>query len=523
MSIKHAKTVFAEDGSDPNAVHPSDWNAEHVLDGLLALWGDLSPAPNTFPVIKVDGSGALVPISAPALAMLSKATALAMLQAIGGVGPDSPNFTGTPTAPTAPLGTNTQQIATMAALQAAIANLVSSAPATLDTLQELANALGNDPNHATTVTTALSNRLRVDAAQGLTTAQRAQAIANLALATVAVSGAYSDLTGRPTLGTAAALDVGTTANKVVQLDGSGKLPAIDASQLLNVSGYVSYLAAQSLNDAQRLQALANLGGPVECGRLRYSSATALTYLPFKGDLLKINGSVYRIPSTGIVGLSNSGAYVNGVAGQALSPNTLYYVYAFVAGGGVLTADFCTTGHATSSTGGNVGTEIKSGDDTRSLIGMVYANGSQQFSEAFTATWFNRRTRALSGPLLSSVNSPGGYFQELAPATGPATPGARCYFLVWAEENTVQASTMLNYSTATTTNMGCQMGYAAAGNAAAAVGPSTVQYSNTANNQCVSAVASLICTEGLFYATVLGGNNAGSATVSGQVTVTGIRG
>ena len=45
--------------------------------------------------------------------------------------------------------------------------------------------------------------------------------------------AYSSLSGMPTLGTAAALDVGTTANKVVQLDVTGKLPAVDGSQLTN--------------------------------------------------------------------------------------------------------------------------------------------------------------------------------------------------------------------------------------------------------------------------------------------------
>lgn len=48
--------------------------------------------------------------------------------------------------------------------------------------------------------------------------------------------AYGDLTGKPTLGTAAALDVGTTAGKVVQLDGAGKLPAVDGSQLTGISG-----------------------------------------------------------------------------------------------------------------------------------------------------------------------------------------------------------------------------------------------------------------------------------------------
>ena len=54
------------------------------------------------------------------------------------------------------------------------------------------------------------------------------------LAAVATSGAYSDLSGTPTLGTAAAEDVGTLAGDVVQLDGSARLPAVDGSQLLNL-------------------------------------------------------------------------------------------------------------------------------------------------------------------------------------------------------------------------------------------------------------------------------------------------
>jgi hypothetical protein len=70
----------------------------------------------------------------------------------------SPALTGVPTAPTAALGTNTTQIATMAAVQAAIANLLDSAPGALDTLNELAAALGDDPNFATTVTNALAGK-----------------------------------------------------------------------------------------------------------------------------------------------------------------------------------------------------------------------------------------------------------------------------------------------------------------------------------------------------------------------------
>lgn len=71
---------------------------------------------------------------------------------------DSPALTGTPTAPTAALGVNTNQIATMAAVKAAIDNLVGGAPGALDALNEFAAALGNDPNFATTMTNALAGK-----------------------------------------------------------------------------------------------------------------------------------------------------------------------------------------------------------------------------------------------------------------------------------------------------------------------------------------------------------------------------
>ena len=67
----------------------------------------------------------------------------------------SPSLTGTPTAPTAAAGTNTTQVATTAFVGTAVSNLVASAPAALDTLNELATALGNDANFSTTLTTNL--------------------------------------------------------------------------------------------------------------------------------------------------------------------------------------------------------------------------------------------------------------------------------------------------------------------------------------------------------------------------------
>jgi len=68
----------------------------------------------------------------------------------------SPTLTGTPIAPTAAAATNTTQIATTAFVKTAVDNLVASAPGTLDTLNELATALGNDANFSTTITNSLS-------------------------------------------------------------------------------------------------------------------------------------------------------------------------------------------------------------------------------------------------------------------------------------------------------------------------------------------------------------------------------
>jgi hypothetical protein len=68
---------------------------------------------------------------------------------------DSPALTGTPTAPTATVATNTTQIATTAFVRAEVAALVNSAGSTLDTLGEIATALGNDANLSTTLTTSI--------------------------------------------------------------------------------------------------------------------------------------------------------------------------------------------------------------------------------------------------------------------------------------------------------------------------------------------------------------------------------
>ena len=174
----------------------------------------------------------------------------------------------------------TTDVATQTYVNTQVANLVDSAPGTLDTLNELAAALGDDANFATTVTnsiatklatadfnTTFDNRLATKTTANLTegsnlyfTTARVDAHLNQSNPTagyvlswngsdyawVAQSGggagditsvvAGTGLTGGATSGDATLnVDVGTTANKIVQLDGSGRLPAVDGSQLTGVS------------------------------------------------------------------------------------------------------------------------------------------------------------------------------------------------------------------------------------------------------------------------------------------------
>lgn len=102
----------------------------------------------------------------------------------------SPAFSGTPTVPTAVAGTNSTQAASTAFVATAVANLVSSAPAALDTLNELAAALGNDANFATTISTSLGEKL-VKTANLSDLSNAATARTNLGLGSIATQAASS--------------------------------------------------------------------------------------------------------------------------------------------------------------------------------------------------------------------------------------------------------------------------------------------------------------------------------------------
>jgi phage-related tail fiber protein len=119
----------------------------------------------------------------------------------------SPTFTGTPAGPTAAPGANSTQLATTAFVATAIANLIASSPGALDTLNELAVALGNDPNFATTMTNLLATKAPL-------------ASPVLTGAPTAPTPARFDATTK--LATMAAIDaVGAQYNDIVFINGAG--------------------------------------------------------------------------------------------------------------------------------------------------------------------------------------------------------------------------------------------------------------------------------------------------------------
>lgn len=136
------------------------------------------------------------------------------------------------------------------------------------------------------------------------------------------------------------------------------------------------------------QEVARLADTMQHGQCRfvYSSPTACALLPYNGNGLIINGRQYRIPAGGIT-FPNTGLAANGV----------YYVFAKDDGAGGITMDAIGTGTTTRSTHTD-GVEIRTGDPTRTLVGMIVTSASSQFFNNATtrgvASWFNRRNTAL---------------------------------------------------------------------------------------------------------------------------------
>ncbi len=113
----------------------------------------------------------------------------------------SPTFTGTPAVPTASAATNTTQAASTAYVRTEVSNLVDSAPGALDTLNELAAALGDDANFSTTVTNSIATKLPL---------------------------AGGTMTGNIVMGDDTSIGIGDSAERI-EFDGAGDISVLGAN------------------------------------------------------------------------------------------------------------------------------------------------------------------------------------------------------------------------------------------------------------------------------------------------------
>ncbi len=222
------------------------------------------------------------------------------------------------------------------------------------------------------------------------------------------------------------------------------------------------------------------------------SGSDLKLSPFNGNQLTINGVACTIPDAGVTLVPTGTA------------DDVFYIYAYMSGG-TMTLEASTTAHATSTTAGNKGNEIKSGDDTRTLVGMAY-NASDTWST--TLTWHNRRSISARSWLTANRTTTSTAIAEIHTE-------ARVYFLTWADE-AVQANANGFASNSTAfqhTNM------AIGWDGVAVIGGVSKQANTTATSvnslSATSVAAAGQLTERALHYTVLGGSvSAGTGTFYG---------
>ena len=164
--------------------------------------------------------------------------------------------------------------------------------------------------------------------------------------------------------------------------------------------------------------------PGQCYLAR-TSATNLRLSPYNGQLVPVAGAMQAIPAAGI-NVANTSITLNGVGGQNLAANAGYLVALNQSN----QLEFWTlaTGHTASSTAGNIGTEIITGQNTKTLVGMVFTNASSQFVDTdgslYVLSWFNRKLKTSRTTFTTGVKT---YASNVV---GEIDPSIVNNFLTW---------------------------------------------------------------------------------------------
>jgi len=221
---------------------------------------------------------------------------------------------------------------------------------------------------------------------------------------------------------------GHVGNRFVAEDPATNRPPTEVTEaILNafqeeLAGFIEWagLVLNKADDSQLKQGLLAKFALLELsathGQCRLAlSGSNLKLSPFNGNKLMINGAVKVIPSAGVT-----------IASAGLIPLTLYYVYAYI-NSGAIALELSTTGHSVDTT---TGVEIKAGDVTRSLVGMIKTITGPAFADTaaqrFVISWFNRQHIGGSSKFSTNRSTASATFVEL-------NTEIRNEFLTWSTD------------------------------------------------------------------------------------------
>lgn len=301
-------------------------------------------------------------------------------------------------------------------------------------------------------------------------------------ATTITSGNIAQVSGAPFLGVKLG-DLGTAATKAVTDNTRAEVVSLGTGSV--TVGNLAVFQSGSGN-------IADVGiAPFFHGQCQMTkSGSNLLLSPRNGSWLVIQGQPNSIPSGGVT-----------LAPTSLSAATLYYIYAFM-NSGTMTLEASATAYATDSA---TGVTIKTGDASRTLVGMARTTASTAWADSaaqrFTLSYFNRRNIGLVSAGTLGVTTSSTVNVEL-------TASARIEIVTWGEE---AVSVILNgIGSNSLSNNSCNLAIGIDG--LTVFGVSSILYSASGGNQSgTSASGWAAVAEGYHYFTPVGAVSGGTGT------------
>jgi len=247
--------------------------------------------------------------------------------------------------------------------------------------------------------------------------------------TASIRAALIDPSGNVGIGTSSPanlLDIGNGGGIHI----TSGTPSSTSSALYNNSGTLMWNGSAISSGSSYISS----AGQLQCGGSNCANSTGSTtlqYCPYKGNVKTTAAQGdYTIPAACLTATLTS-MYVGGVGSSSVAANTLYYIYLWD-NSGTWVLDAETTGHATDS---STGIEIMSGDDTKTLVGMIHTNSSKKIMTSgqthvsrdtnTVATWDNRIPTMTQCAFTASRQVNSGTLVEINSEN-------RCLFMSWGD-------------------------------------------------------------------------------------------